>query len=506
MGRNRRTWRQSACGAIVVLGLLSMAEAQSPAPPPKAPAPRAPVAPTPAAAPAKRASVPVAKPLTVVEQVVAVVAAAKPADPADDVSRKLLLAEVATETGDAPKALALLEAVAPVIEPMPKIDPDDKEGKRINFRRSGLRSRWVRAMSRLDAPRALRSALLYGEETNPLHHASLLDSLLDGLDCSPPDRKAAVDENVRMLLKPLKEALEARTWSLSSAPTALRVVARASRVCGLDQAGAEVRTLATGALKVFEETDLRIRACDMAMAKVHTEAPAERAKAIGSLSRYQLKPRRKGEEADKCATDRLYFASEIAPEIGASDPARPALVEFLDSTVTLLDPAALRFGSCSAARNLGKLAAVNPAAVERGVALALATWRKQDRIDSYCDLPVAVATAGRQLAQAGSAPEWLCSSLSARPEGKALSEADEKTLRQQHTRAAVELRGRCPEADALLQLDRSDVGLLSSVRARQLALDREAAEPLVAEDLKALPAGDRYAYAIAVLPAFWPKP
>jgi hypothetical protein len=509
MCRNSRAWRQPVRVAMIVLGLLSTAEAQSPAPRPprRTPAPRSPVGAASEAAPAKGASAsPVAsKPLTVLEQVVAVVAAGTPPDPADDVSRKLLLAEVAAEAGDATKSKALLEEVTLVIEPMPKVDPDDKEGKRINFRRSGLRSRWVRAMARLDAARALKSALLYGEETNPLHHASLLDSLLDGLDCSPPERKAAVEENVRMLLKPIKEALGARTWGLVNAPLALRVVARASRLCGLDPTGEEVRTLAARTLKVFEDTDLRIRACGMATAKVHTEVPTERAKAIAGLSRYQLKARSKGEDADKCTTDKLYFASEIAPEIGANDPARSALVDFVATTVAQLDPAELRFGLCSAAQNLAKLTSINPAAAERGVALALAAWRKQDRIESYCDLPAVVATAGRQLAQAGSTPEWLCSPLSARPEGKTLTEADEKTLRQQHTRAAVELRGRCPDADALLQFDRSDVKLLSAVRARQLAVDRVAAEPLVAEDLKALPAGERYAYAVAVLPAFWTK-
>jgi hypothetical protein len=442
----------------------------------------------------------------VLAQLVAAIAAGTPSDPTDELHRRLLLGEAAREGGDAAKARAVLEEVAPAIEQMPKIDPEDKEGKRINFKRAGLRGRWVRDMGRLDATRALQSAAVYAGETNPLHHSSLLDSLLDGLDCSAPERKAAVGENLQLLLQPIKQGVEARTWTLSNAPDTLRVVTRASRLCGLDQTGEEARTLAARALKVFEETELRIRACGMATAKVHTEAPAERAKAIAALSRYQLKPRTKGEDADKCSSDKLYFAREIAPEIAAEDPARPALSEFLATTVAPLDDKELRYGSCSAAQNLSKLIAINPMAAEKGIGLALAAWRKQERLDGYCEIPSVLAIAGRQLAQAGSTPEWMCSALSVRPEGKALSEADEKTLRQQRTRAAVELRGRCPEAEALLQLDRSDVTLLSSVRARQLVADRVATETLIAEDLKALDPADRYTYALAVMPAFWTKP
>jgi hypothetical protein len=496
-------WPQMTRFAVIALGVVSTAQAPSPSPRPPRPA----TAPRPAPSPARRAATgpAPAKPLTVLEQLVAVVAAGAPSDPTDDLHRKLLLGEAAREAGDAAKARAVLDEVAPAIEQMPKIDPDDKEGKRINFKRAGLRGRWVRDMARLDATKALQSTALYAAETNPLHHSSLLDSVLDGLDCSAPERKAAVAENIQLLLQPVKQGVEARTWTLSNAPDTLRVVTRASRLCGLDQTGEEARTLAARALKVFEETELRIRACGMATAKVHTEAPAERAKAIAALSRYQLKPRAKGEDADKCSRDKLYFAREIAADIGAEDPARPALSDFLAATVTQLDEKELRYGSCSAAQNLSKLTAINPAAAEKGITLALAAWRKQDRLDSYCEIPSVLAIAGRQLAQAGSAPEWMCSALSVRPEGKTLSEADEKTLRQQFIRAAVELRGRCPEAEALLQLDRSDVALLSSVRARQLVVDRAATETLMAEDLKALPAADRYSYAEAVLPSFWSK-
>ncbi len=93
-----------------------------------------------------------------------------------------------------------------------------------------------------------------------------------------------------------------------------------------------------------------------------------------------------------------------------------------------------------------------------------------------------------------------------KPESKALSEDEAKILRREYVLAALEFGGRCPEADTLLAaLDRSDAKLLAAVRARQVPRDRAAVEPLVPDDLKALPPADRYGYATEVLPAFWAK-
>lgn len=494
------TW--SIAGCVLSLGLVGGVEAQSPSPRPARRRPAPPAAsrvPTPAPTPAP------AKPRTAIEELVAIVSAEKPGAPADDAARKLMLARVAVEAGDAARARVLLDEVAPVIDQMPKIDPGDKEGKNLNFQRVGLRSQWMSVMVRLDPVSALRTATVHGSDTNLFHHASALTALLQGLDCTAPERKAVVEENVRLLLQPVEEALKARTWGLSSAPHALDAVARAARVCGLEPAGAAARDLAQRTLKVFEQTDLRIRACDMAVTKVRTAAPAERPKALGVLAQYQLKPQYKGDEPDRCLTEKLYLAGGMVSELGADDPARQALADLVAGTVAQLDEKALRFHYCGAAGVFAGLTGLNATATEKGIGVALTVWRKQDRVESYCDVPTAAALAGRRLAQSGTPPAWLCSVLSAQPEGKVLTDDDKLVLRKQRALAAVELRGRCPEADAALRFDRSDVALLKAVRARQVVLDRIAAEPLVLEDLRALTPVDRYAYATTVLPAFWEK-
>jgi hypothetical protein len=495
--------RRSLAGLVglFTLGLVA-AEAQSPSPPRarRSPAPRstarpAPSTPTPAPA----------KPRTAVEQLVDAVSAGKPADAADDLSRKLLLATVAVETGSPARALTLLDEVSPLIDQMPKIDPADKEGKRINFRRSGLRSRWIGLTARLDAVKALKAVIAYGEDTNAMHHASLLRSLLEGLDCSPPETKAGVEENVGLLLKPIEAALKERTWGLVHAPQVLETVARAARVCGLAAAGATANDLAKRSVKVFEDTDLSIRACGMAATTGLTAPPADRPKTMATLAKYQLKPRYKGDDPDLCLTDKLYMARDLSKQLGDDDPARRALAGLVGATVAQFNEKTLRYGHCSVPGVLSGLTGLEPGAVDKGVALALAVWRKQDSVDSYCDLPLDAARAGRRLADAGASPAWLCSVLSAQPESKPLTDEQTALLRKKRTLAAVELRGTCPEADGFLQLDRSDVDLLAKVRSRQVVLDRAGTEPLVIEDLRALAPADRYAYATTVLPAFWTK-
>jgi hypothetical protein len=487
-------------GCLIGFGGID-AGAQSPVPPR---ARRSPAAPR--ATPAKPAETPApAKPRTALEQLVAIVKEGKPKDPAGDVSRKLLLARVAAETEDPARAKALLDEVVPVIEGMPKIDPEDKEGKRINFRRSGLRSEWMSVMARLDPVKALRAAVAYGEETNPLHHAGALQAQLRGLDCAVPERKTAVEENVGHLIKPVEEALKARTWSLVHAPQVLATVARAARACGLEPTGATANDLARRSLKVFEDTDLSIRACEMATTAVVTAQPNDLLKAMASVARYQLKPRYKGDEPDLCLGDKLSLAAEMTWDLPVGHPGRQALADLVGTTVNQLNEKTLRFGYCSAASTLSRLTKLNPGAAEKGLGVALTVWRKQDKVESYCDVPVSVARAGRRLAEAGAAPAWSCSVFTTQPEGKPLDEAQNALLRKQRTLAAVELRGLCAEAEGFLQIDRSDVDFLGTVRARQLVLDRTSAEPLVTEDLKALAAADRYAYAMAVLPAFWTK-
>src|SRR4029078_5395634 len=93
---------------------------------------------------------------------------------------------------------------------------------------------WIKAMARLDPPLALRGTLDHGDETNATYHASLFESLLDGLQCSTPEVKAAVDDNVQRLLAGVKRSLEAQSWGLANAPAALRVAARARPRVGLD--------------------------------------------------------------------------------------------------------------------------------------------------------------------------------------------------------------------------------------------------------------------------------
>jgi hypothetical protein len=487
-------------GFVLLAFLGTQAQAQAPSPPParKRPAARPP-------AEAKPAATPAPKPKPVLDRLIGVVEAARPADPVDEAQRKLVLARVALEKGDLVKATTLLDGAAALVEPLPKIDPEDKEGKRINFRRSGLRSEWIRLTARMDPVKALQAAVEYASETNLLHHGSLLNTLVEDLDCSSPERKAAVEANLRLLLDPLEQALKDRTWGLSNAPTAIDAVTRAARRCGLDPVASRARDVASRALDVFESTDLRIRACDMAMTKVRTTLPAERAKAIGGLARYQLKPQFKGDEPDRCLVDKLDLAATLASEVPADDPARPLLADLVAGSVAQLDEKKLKYYHCSAIGALEKLPAVNAAAVDKGVALALDAWRKGDSVASYCDVPTGAARIGSRLAAAGAPPAWRCTVLSAQPEGKPLDDAAKATLRKQRALAALELRGACPEAEAALQFDRSDLALLKAVRVRQLVLDRAATEPLVGEDLAAIPEAERYAYATALLPAFWAK-
>jgi hypothetical protein len=482
--------------ATLLVATAVVAPATAPSPRPA----RRPAAPRPAAT---AAPTPTPKPKTALERLVAIVEAARPTEPADDASRKILLAEAALERGDLVKATSLLDEAAALTAPLPKIDPEDKEGKRINFRRSGLRYRWIRLIARMDPVRGLQSAMEYASETNSLHHATLVSTLLKGLDCSSAERKAAVEQNLKLLLDPVEQAMKDRTWGLSNAPTALDTAAEAARACGLDATGQRATSVAAKALPVFESTDLRIRACEMAMTKVFTTAPAERAKAVGDLVKYQLKPQYKGDDPDRCETNKISLVGHLLPQVGPADPGRGPITQLLASSLAQLDDKKLKYYHCSVLTTLADVAELDPAAVDKGATLAIAAWKKGDSVQSYCDVPARAAALGRRLEAAGQRPEWLCSTLSIQPEGKPLTEADQKELRKQRALAALELRGRCPEAEAALQVDAPDLDFLKALRPRQLRADRVATEPLILQDLAKVPAAEAYDYAVAVLPGFW---
>ncbi len=487
------------------VGLVALLASIATVAPSPAPSPRPARRPATARPAAKAAPVPTPtpKPKSAFERLVAIVQEAKPNQPDDEASRKMLLAEVALEAGDPVKAASLLDAAAALIEPLPKIDPEDKEGKRINFRRSGLRERWVRLTARMDPVRALQSALVYASETNSVHHATLVSALVKGLDCSSPERKAAVEQNLTLLLDSMEEAAKERTWGLSRAPTALETATEAARVCGLDAAAQRARNIASKALPIFESTELRISACEMAMTKVFTTAPAERAKAVGAIVKYELKPQYKGDDPDRCETSKISLVGHLLPQVGPADPARAAIAQLLTSSLAQLSDKTLKYYHCSVLTTLADVAELDPAAVNKGAILAVAAWKKGDRVESYCDVPSRAATVGRRLEAAGQRPEWLCSTLSIQPEGKPLSEADQKELRKQRALAAVELRASCPEAGAALPNDPPDLDFLRAVRPRQLRADRAATEPLILEDLARVTPADAYGYAAAVIPGFW---
>ena len=46
--------------------------------------------------------------------------------------------------------------------PDAQIDPGDKEGKNVNFRRAGLLSEWMSVMARLDPAKAVQAAAAHG--------------------------------------------------------------------------------------------------------------------------------------------------------------------------------------------------------------------------------------------------------------------------------------------------------------------------------------------------------
>lgn len=459
-----------------------------------------------ACSPPPRSSSTTAKDQTpaVVLELLDIVSTARLSDPAEELERKLLLARAAAEGREKRKAQALLDAVAPGIAKLPTIDPEDKQGKRINFRRADLRLGWIRAEARLDPVRALRSTLDYARETNPTYHAIALGDLLDGMSCQGKEVAAGIEANARMLLEPIRRGVESRTWVASHATQALPVVARAARLCGFADLGRDARTVAKRAVKLFEGTQLRVRACQMAVAEVQTASLAERPRAIEALTRYRLAARNRFEHADNCASEKLAFAARLAGKLGPSDPAREAMAELVADAVFRLSDSDLRYGHCGLSASLGRLAGLNPSAVAKGMGLVLAAWSKGSRLDGYCHVPSEAARAGRVLAEAGAIPEWLCSTLHVKPQGAKLGEAQETVLRRERVLAAIELGDRCPEAAGLLaRLQTADVSLLVAARGRQIALDRSRAKREIAADLKRLASDDRYDYAKALLPAFW---
>jgi hypothetical protein len=441
----------------------------------------------------------------VVLQLMAVVAAEKPADPVEEIGRQLLLARAAAEGRERQRARELLDAVAPGIGKLPTIDPEDKEGKRINFRRADLRLEWIRTEARLDPAKALDSTLEYAKETNPTYHAIALGGLLEAIGCEGAGVKAAVEANARMLFEPIREGVEARTWVASHATEALPVVARAARLCGLNDLGADARTVAKRALRLFEETELRVRACRMAAAVAETAAPGQLPQAIETLASYRLEPRNRFEGTDRCNGEKLAFAAGLVDEVKPADPAWAPLAELVAEAVFRLEPEELTYGHCGMSASLARLAALNPSAVSKGMGLVLDSWSKGSRVDGYCHVASEAARGGRALADAGSAPGWLCSTLSLKPVGAKLGEEQQAVLRRERVLAAVELGDRCPgAAPELARLQEADLDLLTAARTRQLELERREAKTQIAADLRRLPPGDRYAYARALLPAFWP--